>query len=186
MLTTWDEHRLLYLYTQVVLKVTLLIYFNENHNRHKERSFQLQSTFSAFSLLQMCIFATNKSQKAALENICTSKGDTLSSLLRCITHCLTVHTFTAWSIEAFSNCCWMSIDNFLHKVEFSDSPLLHTHCYVRCNFDSLLLCCQLLHSNNTERNTAGKVHPLMLYHQHLPWMLWTEIITCETLLLEQH
>lgn len=110
MLTTWDEHRLLYLYTQVVLKVTLLIYFNENHNRHKERSFQLQSTLSAFSLLQMCIFATNKSQKAALENTCTSKGDTLSSLLRCITHCLTVHTFTAWSIEAFSNCWWMSID----------------------------------------------------------------------------
>ena len=52
--------------------------------------------------------------------------------------------------------------------EFNDTPLLHMHFHVRCQFVRLLLCCHLSHGNNMQEDSGAQVQPLLLYQQYLP------------------
>lgn len=93
--------------------------------------------------------AMNKSLHATLVNICTSGGDPvlLSSLLKCITHCLAVLTSTTESPSMFSKHQWMSISAiFFCMEEFSDTPLFHALFYVRHHSVRLPLFAAICHT----------------------------------------
>ena len=120
----------------------------------------------------------NRNLHATLIKICTCGDDPLSLLLlKCTTHHLTVLTSTGWSPEAFSkHSLNVSGCHFFHIEEFNSTSLLHMQFHIRCQFIRLPLCWRLSHSNKMQRNTDGKVQPLLPYHQHLPLVLWANII----------
>ena len=103
----------------------------------------------------------NKSPHAMLVIICIvidkttclvfHGGDplSLSPLLKCTTHSLTMFTFTGWSPEKFNKYQWMLMGTVFFCMEkFSDTPLLHTQFHVRCHAVRLPLCCHLSHGDN--------------------------------------
>lgn len=122
----------------------------DTKNNNWGSKFSAKKHFFQHSNHHSCAFlpATNKSLHATLESICTSKGDPLSSLLKCITHRFTVHTITAWSTEVFSKCWWMTIGATFSTRRNAVTHLCFIHATIRCHFVTLLLCCCLLHSNN--------------------------------------
>jgi len=77
------------------------------------------------------------------------------------------------SLSASANKCRC---NSFHMEEFGGAPLLHMYFHVRLHSATRPLCCHLSHGNNMEWNNVGKVQPLLPYHQHLPLMLWANIM----------
>ena len=132
---------------------------------------QLQNTiFQCSHNHWLCIFTSNEQDPAC--HACNNVH---------LWRWLTVIVTTAETHHMLPHCSLICME------EFNDSPLLHTHFYVRRHFVTLSLCCHLSHSNNNMWwNVVGKIRHLLLYHHHLPLMLWANIRKQETLLLEQH
>ena len=136
-----------------------------------------------FSILTNISYAflpvMNKSLHVVLIKICTSKCAPLSllSLLKCTTYCLTVLTFTVWSPEMFSKHQWMSVGSIFFWIEeFTETPLLHMHFYVRHHFVRRPFTAICHAATKWNGILAGEVWPLLPYHHHLPMTLWANII----------
>jgi len=141
-------------------KVMPSIYFHGNYNSFKEHNntmdranSQLQYAFFQHSHQhKLCIFATDKQQSGCHICNCISVAKnlfymSLSPLLKCTTHLLTVLTSTGWSVQQSS----MNVSgcHFFHMEEFSSTPLLHMCFHVRYHFVKLPLCCHLSHGHTT-------------------------------------
>ena len=97
-----------------------------------------------------------------------------SQMLYPLPHSAHIHCLISITIQQVS----MTVTecHFLHVDEHSDTPLLHLHFHVRCQCVRPLLCCHLSHGNKMEQNIGVKCPPLLLHHQDLPLMSWSNII----------
>ena len=91
----------------------------------------------------------------------------LSPLLKCTTHCLTVLSSSLVSINVQYAVMNVSGCNCFCMEEFSDTPLFHLHFHVTHHCVTVTFCCHVSHSDNMLWNIGGKVQPLLPYHQHL-------------------
>jgi len=87
----------------------------------------------------------NRSLHAILVTICASWVDPLplSPLLKCITHCLTMLTFTVWSPEMFSKHQWMPMGAILSTRRNSMTHISLPTFPFQTPFIRLLLCYHL-------------------------------------------
>ena len=108
---------------------------------------QLQKTFfdTVTTIRYTFLPAMNKSLHAVLIKICTSRGDSLSPVLKRTTHNL-IHYFISINVQQSSKN--VSRCPFFLTKEFSDTPLLPMHFHARRHSARLPLCCHLSHGSN--------------------------------------
>lgn len=107
---------------------------------------------------QYWILIFNNSPKCALPHT------SLSSLLKQITHCLTVLTSTVSFLKTFSKHRWVLyfFPTWKNPMKF----LLHGKFYVKCYFARLLLSCYL-QQGKKNMIIHVMIQFLLPYHQHL-------------------
>mgnify|MGYP001852689430 CR=1 FL=1 len=133
------------------------IYFHGNYNRYKgnNNTILIKNILSHRTLFLNIITTIsyifspvmNKSLHATITKICTSGGDPLLllPLLECITHHLTVLTFTVWSLQTFSKCWWMLIGAIFSTWR---NWIPHLCFILTLKSDTILAdCCHLSHGN---------------------------------------
>jgi len=158
-----------YLVEQILSYKTL--FFNSHHH-------ELQ----IFTSREQCTTVNckmNKKSRAALVNICNSRGDPLLLLpwLKCTTYHLTMLTSTAWSPSVFSKHWWMSNGTIFFSAWKNSMPLLCTPCTSKSNviLSDCPFAATLSHSNKVWWNIGRKVQTLLPYHHHLPLTLWANL-----------
>ena len=70
---------------------------------------------------------------------------TTAEMQHLLPHCTHIHCLVSINIQKVS--VNVSVCNYFHMEEFSDTLLLHTNFHVRCHLVRLPLCCHLLHNN---------------------------------------
>ena len=135
---------------QAALKVMPPIYFHEKYGRAYHRKFSAMLVKIVTIISYAFSPVMNKSLCATLIKPCARRRDqlSLSPLLRFTTHHLTVLISTVWSPQMKQVSVDVSGYNFFCMVEFSETPLLHSHFHVKHHFVRLPLCCHLSHGNN--------------------------------------
>ena len=88
--------------------------------------------FNMITTSYTCLPVMNKSLRAVLIKICTSRDDphSLLPLLKCTTHCLTVLTPTIWSPSVFSKRWWMSVGAIFSSWRNSVTRLCFIHSFI--------------------------------------------------------
>ena len=152
-----------YLFSRKLQQRAQLHYFIEQILSYKTLFFNVIITLSYVFLPTM-----NKILYAVLVKICTSGDDlqSLSSVLKGTTHCLTVLTSTVWSPSVFNKCQW---------VPFFLNGGIQWHTFASWAPPCQMPLCQtapLLPSVTQQQNVTGilvgRFGLCCLFHQHLP------------------